>query len=46
MDTNVVIKLAILIFTVIYVFSSADACPGPIDDIIVALIGFSLGREI
>ena len=33
-------KLLVLVFAVIYVFSPVDACPGPVDDLIVMLVGY------
>ena len=39
-------KLVILIIVLLYMISPADACPGPVDDLIVALIGYSIGKEM
>lgn len=36
---NDVMKYMILALMILYVVSSIDACPGPIDDIIVLLFG-------
>lgn len=33
-------KLLVLVFAAIYVFSPVDACPGPVDDLIVMLLGY------
>ena len=48
MNINIskVIKAAILVLVIVYVLSPLDACPGPIDDVIVALIGLSLGKGV
>ncbi len=35
------VKGIILVLMVIYIISPIDACPGPIDDIIVLLIGIA-----
>ena len=36
---NTGLKLFILIFIILYFLSPVDACPGPVDDILVTLIG-------
>lgn len=38
---NDVMKGMIIILMILYVVSPIDACPGPIDDIIVLLIGIA-----
>lgn len=42
-----VMKGMILVLMILYIVSPIDACPGPIDDIIVLLIGIAAakGRE-
>lgn len=42
-----IIKGMILVFMILYIVSPIDACPGPIDDIIILLIGIAAtkGRE-
>ena len=42
-----VMKGVILVLMVLYIVSPIDACPGPIDDIIVLVIGLAAtkGRE-
>lgn len=42
-----VMKGMILVLMVLYIVSPIDACPGPIDDIIVLVIGLAAtkGRE-
>ncbi len=44
---NGVAKGMILVLMILYIVSPIDACPGPIDDIIVLLIGLAVtkGRE-
>ena len=44
---NDVAKGMIIILMILYVVSPIDACPGPIDDLIVILIGIAAtkGRE-
>lgn len=36
-----IMKSMLLILMVLYIVSPIDACPGPIDDIIVLLIGIA-----
>lgn len=44
---NDVAKGMMIILMILYVLSPIDACPGPIDDLIVILIGIAAtkGRE-
>lgn len=44
---NGVAKGMILVLMILYIVSPIDACPGPIDDIIVLLIGLAAtkGRD-
>jgi uncharacterized membrane protein YkvA (DUF1232 family) len=37
---NNILKTIILLFVILYVVSPVDAVPGPIDDIIVLLMGY------
>ena len=39
-------RAAILIFMVLYLVSPIDACPGPIDDAVVILIGMALRKQL
>ncbi len=39
-------RAAILIFMVFYLVSPIDACPGPIDDAVVILIGMALRKQL
>ncbi len=43
-----VVKGMILVLMILYIVSPVDACPGPIDDIIVLLLGMAAtkGREV
>lgn len=38
-------KFLLTVFIILYVISPVDACPGPIDDIIVILIGMAMKKE-
>lgn len=44
---NRVAKGMILVLVILYIVSPIDACPGPVDDIIVLLLGIaaSKGRD-
>lgn len=39
-------KLLIAIGVILWVVSPIDACPGPIDDLLVAAIGFAASRRL
>lgn len=39
-----VAKGMILVLMILYIVSPVDACPGPIDDIIVLLIGLAASK--
>ena len=41
---NGVVKGMILVLMILYIVSPVDACPGPIDDIIVLLIGLAASK--
>ena len=45
---NGVVKGMILVLMIMYIVSPVDACPGPIDDLIVLLIGLAStkGQEL
>lgn len=43
---NEVVKGMILALMIIYIVSPIDACPGPIDDLIVMIIGFAARKKI
>ncbi len=45
MNSNV-LKGMLLMLTVVYIVSPVDACPGPVDDIIVALLGLAARKKI
>ncbi len=38
------VKGILIILMIMYIVSPVDACPGPIDDIIVLLIGLAASR--
>ena len=42
---NDIAKGMIIVLIILYIVSPIDACPGPVDDIIVALIGFAATRH-
>lgn len=42
---NDIAKGMIIVLIILYIVSPIDACPGPIDDIIVALIGFAATKN-
>ncbi|MDO4990763.1 MAG: hypothetical protein Q4E45_09695 [Eubacteriales bacterium] len=39
-------RAAILIFMILYLVSPIDACPGPLDDAVIILIGMALRRQL
>lgn len=41
-----VAKGMILVLMILYIFSPVDACPGPIDDLIVLSIGLAAKKRI
>ena len=43
---NGVMKGMILVLMILYVVSPIDACPGPIDDLIVLFIGLAAQKRI
>lgn len=43
--SNKWLKILIFIFMVIYVVSPVDLCPGPIDDMIVVLLGMAAQKR-
>ena len=45
MNSNVM-KGMLLMLTVVYIVSPVDACPGPVDDILVALLGLAARKKI
>ena len=42
---NGVVKGMLIVLIILYVISPVDACPGPIDDIIVVLIGLAATKN-
>ena len=43
---NGVMKGMILVLMILYIVSPIDACPGPIDDLIVLFIGLAARKQI
>lgn len=41
-----VVKGMLLVLMILYIVSPIDACPGPIDDIIVLLIGIAAQKGL
>lgn len=45
MERPNIIKLVVLILVVAYIISPIDMAPGPIDDVIVLLMGAAINRR-
>ena len=45
MDSNLM-KTLVLVVVILYIVSPIDACPGPIDDIIVAILGIAARKRL
>lgn len=43
---NEVMKVMMLVSTIIYIISPIDACPGPIDDLIVIALSIAARKQI
>ncbi len=43
---NQLAKVLIMVFVILYIVSPVDACPGPIDDLIVLLLSIAAQRKI
>ena len=39
------LKIMLMVLVILYVISPIDAMPGPIDDVIVLLLGFAAKKE-
>ena len=39
------LKTLVLVVVILYIVSPLDACPGPIDDIIVAILGIAARKR-
>lgn len=39
-------KVLVLIFVILYVVSPLDGCPGPIDDLIVIIMGIAAKKRL
>lgn len=44
--SNDTLRTLTLVFVILYFISPLDACPGPIDDIIVAIMGLAYRRKL
>ena len=40
------LKIMLMVLVILYVISPIDAMPGPIDDVIVLLLGFAAKKRI
>ena len=45
-EMNEVMKGMILVLMILYIVSPIDACPGPIDDLIILFIGLAARKQI
>ena len=45
MEKTDITKLVVLILIVVYIISPIDMAPGPIDDVIVLLMGAAINRR-
>ena len=43
---NKLIKILVLVFMAVYVVSPVDACPGPVDDLILILLSLAAQRKM
>lgn len=43
---NEVMKGMILVLMILYIVSPIDACPGPVDDLIVLIIGIAARKQV
>ena len=43
---NGVVKGMLLVLVILYIISPVDACPGPVDDLIVLIIGLAARKKI
>ena len=41
-----ILRVFVLVFVILYVLSPIDGCPGPIDDLIVVIMGFVARRSL
>ena len=44
--SNDTMRFLVLIFVILYVISPLDGCPGPIDDLIVVVMGFAARKRL
>ena len=40
------LSILVLFFVILYVISPLDGCPGPIDDLIVVIMGFAARKRL
>ena len=45
-EMNSVVKGMLLVLMILYIVSPIDACPGPVDDIIVLLLGIAAQKKL
>ncbi len=43
---NQLMKLLMLVFTIAYVVSPVDICPGPVDDLIMVMLSLAAQRKM
>lgn len=43
---NNTLRTLLLIFLILYIASPIDACPGPIDDVIIAVMGIAARKRM
>ena len=46
MNNNSILKAMILVLMIVYIISPIDAYPGPLDDLVVLLIGVAARKGI
>ena len=39
-------RILVLFFVILYVLSPIDGCPGPVDDLIVIIMGFAARKRL
>lgn len=44
--SNNTLRTLLLVFMILYIVSPLDACPGPIDDIILAVMGVAARKKL
>lgn len=46
MNNSSLLRVLVLVFVILYIVSPIDACVGPIDDIIVAVLGVACQKKL